>query len=74
VDLNPSVVFTHDVDGYAPSNSGGFLEDAKTLSMSVKANYLQRYDASIAYKAFMGGKYNIFKDRDFLAISAGVQF
>jgi len=70
VDLNPSVVFTHDVEGYGPQ----FNEDSKTLSVTLKANYLQRYDASIAYKAFMGGDYNIFKDRDFLAISAGVQF
>jgi len=74
VDLSPSVNFTHDVDGYAPSNSGGFAEDVKTLSLSLKANYLQRYDASIAYKAFMGGDFNPVKDRDFLAISAGVQF
>jgi len=70
VDLNPSVVFTHDVEGYGPQ----FNEDSKTLSVTLKANYLQRYDASIAYKAFMGGDYNTLKDRDFLAISAGVQF
>jgi len=70
VDLNPTVVFTHDVEGYGPQ----FNEEAKTLAVSLKANYLQRYDASISYKAFMGGDYNIFKDRDFLAISAGVQF
>jgi len=70
VDLSPSINFTHDVEGYGPQ----FNEDAKTLAVTLKANYLQRYDASIAYKAFMGGKYNIFKDRDFLAISAGVQF
>jgi len=74
VDLNPSVSFSHDVDGYAPSPGGQFQEDVKKLGLTLKANYLQRYDASISYNMFMGGDFNDVKDRDFLAISAGVQF
>lgn len=74
VDLNPSISFSHDVDGYAPSPGGQFQEDVKKLGLSLKANYLQRYDASISYNMFMGGDFNDVKDRDFLAISAGVQF
>lgn len=74
LDLNPSVSFSHDVDGYAPSPGGQFQEDVKKLGLSLKANYLQRYDASISYNMFMGGDFNDIKDRDFLAISAGVQF
>ncbi|GAA6136242.1 DUF1302 domain-containing protein [Oceaniserpentilla sp. 4NH20-0058] len=74
VDLNPVISFSHDVDGYAPSPGGQFQEDVKKLGLTLKANYLQRYDASISYNMFMGGDFNDVKDRDFLAISAGVQF
>lgn len=74
VDLNPSISFSHDVDGYAPSPGGQFAEGVQKLGINLKANYLQRYDASISYNMFMGGDFNDIEDRDFLAISAGVQF
>lgn len=70
VDLVPGLAFSHDVKGY----SAQFQEDVKSLGLSLNASYLQRYDASISYNVFMGGDFNPIEDRDYLAISAGVQF
>ncbi|WP_062268038.1 DUF1302 domain-containing protein [Endozoicomonas arenosclerae] len=72
VNLTPKVAFAHDVDGY--SATGVFLEDRQALSMSLAADYLNTYTASISYNTFWGGKYNTSKDRDYAAISFGVSF
>ncbi|MFG0722501.1 DUF1302 domain-containing protein [Pseudomonas sp. GLN_6] len=72
VNLRPSVTWSHDVDGYGPN--GLFTEGAKAVSLGLDADYQNTYTASLAYTDFFGGKYNTLVDRDFVALSFGVNF
>jgi hypothetical protein len=72
VNLKPSVSWSHDVDGYGPN--GLFTEGAKAISLGLDAEYQNTYTASLAYTDFFGGKYNTATDRDFVALSFGVNF
>ncbi len=70
VNLKPNVSWSHDVDGYGPN----FNEGAKAASIGVDAEYRNTYTAGISYTNFFGGDYNVLTDRDFLALSVGVNF
>ncbi|MGG5872842.1 DUF1302 domain-containing protein [Pseudomonas peli] len=72
VNLKPSVSWSHDVDGYGPN--GLFTEGAKAVSLGLDADYQNTYTASLAYTDFFDGKYNTSTDRDFVALSFGVNF
>lgn len=72
VNLKPSVSWSHDVDGYGPN--GLFTEGAKAVSLGLDADYQNTYTASLSYTDFFGGKYNTATDRDFVALSFGVNF
>ena len=72
VNLRPSVSWSHDVDGYGPN--GLFTEGAKAVSLGLDADYQNTYTASLAYTDFFDGKYNTSTDRDFVALSFGVNF
>ncbi len=72
VNLTPNVSFSHDVDGYGPN--GLFNEGSKAVSVGVDAVYQNTYTASLSYTDFFGGDYNTLVDRDFLALSVGVNF
>ncbi len=72
VNLKPSVSWSHDVDGYGPN--GLFTEGAKAVSLGLDADYQNTYNASLSYTDFFGGKYNTSVDRDFVALSFGVNF
>ena len=72
VNLTPSLAWSHDVDGYSPNSN--FNEGSKALSLSLGAEYLNRYTASLAYTDFSGGDYNTIVDRDFLSLSFAVSF
>ncbi|GAA6132682.1 DUF1302 domain-containing protein [Halopseudomonas sabulinigri] len=72
VELRPSVTWSHDVYGYAPSP--GFEEGARAIALGVDATYLNQYGAGISYTNFFGGKYNTAVDRDFLSLSFSVSF
>lgn len=72
VNLKPNVAWSHDVKGYGPN--GLFTEGAKAASVGVDAEYQNTYTASLAYTNFFDGKYNTMVDRDFLALSFGMNF
>ena len=72
VNLKPNVAWSHDVDGYGAN--GVFNEGNKAVSLGLDAEYQNTYTASLAYTDFFGGKYNTSIDRDFLALSVGVNF
>ncbi len=74
VDFSPSLSWSHDVEGYAASPGGAFGEGQQSLGLSVQADYLSKYRATLAYKQFMGGDYNVVSDRDFASVSVDVQF
>jgi hypothetical protein len=72
INLTPSLAWSHDVDGYSPNTN--FNEGAKALTLSLGADYLNRYTGSLAYTTFSGGDYNTVEDRDFLSLSVAVSF
>lgn len=72
VNLRPSVAWSHDVDGYGPN--GMFNEGAKAVSLGLNAEYQNTYTADLSYTSFFDGKYNTSVDRDFVALSFGVNF
>jgi len=46
----------------------------RRVSLGLDAEYQNTYTASLAYTSFFGGKYNVQKDRDFVALSFGMNF
>ncbi len=74
VNLKPSVAWSHDVDGYSPGPGGNFEEGRKAVSLGLDAEYQNTYTASLSYTNFFDGKYTTVDDRDFVALSFGVNF
>ncbi|SDH64229.1 DUF1302 domain-containing protein [Pseudomonas panipatensis] len=70
INFKPNVAWSHDVQGYGPN----FSEGAKAVSVGVDADYQNTYTASLSYTDFFGGDYNPVNDRDFIALSFGVNF
>ena len=70
INLSPNIAWSHDVEGYSPN----FVENAKSISIGLNADYANKYNASISYTNFFDGKYNTLVDRDFAAVSVGVSF
>jgi hypothetical protein len=70
VNLKPNLSWSHDVDGNSPT----FTEGNKAISVGVDAEYQNTYTASLAYTDFFGGEYNTNTDRDFVALSFGLNF
>ena len=70
VNLKPNVSWSHDVDGYGPT----FNEGNKAISLGLDADYQNTYSASLSYTDFFGGEYNTNIDRDFVALSFGMNF
>ncbi|NQD92772.1 DUF1302 family protein, partial [Pseudomonas sp. CrR25] len=72
INLRPSVSWSHDVDGYGPN--GLFNEGSKAVSLGLNAEYQNTYTADLSYTDFFGGDFNTAIDRDFVALSFGVNF
>ncbi|WP_420468531.1 DUF1302 domain-containing protein [Panacagrimonas sp.] len=50
--LSPRLVFSHDVNGVGPV----FNQDTKAISVGLAMNYLQRWQADLAYTTFFDGR------------------
>ncbi|MFO2465044.1 DUF1302 domain-containing protein [Pseudomonas sp. 15FMM2] len=74
VNLKPSVAWSHDVKGYSPGPGANFEEGRKAVSLGVDAEYQNTYTVSLNYTNFFGGDFSTTDDRDFVALSAGVNF
>ena len=75
VSLSPQIAFSHDVNGTAPTPIGNFIEDQKTVTLSINASYLHSWRAGLSYtNSFGGGASNRLNDRDFLAFSVNYSF
>ena len=72
VNLTPNLAWSHDVSGTSPAPN--FIEDRKALSIGLRADYLNTYQAEISYTNFFGADYNEQEDRDFLSLSFSVAF
>jgi hypothetical protein len=74
VNLRPSVAWSHDVEGYSPGPGGNFEEGRKAVSLGLDAEYQNTYTANLSYTNFFDGKYTTVDDRDFVALSFGMNF
>lgn len=74
INLRPNVAWSHDVKGYSPGPGANFEEGRKAVSLGLDAEYQNTYTASLSYTNFFGGDYNTLSDRDFAALSFGVNF
>ena len=74
VNLKPGISWSHDVEGYSPANSSGFVEGRKALGLALNADYMNTYNFGISYTRFFDGDYNITEDRDFISATVGVSF
>ncbi|MFV3370110.1 DUF1302 domain-containing protein [Pseudomonas sp. NY15435] len=72
VNLRPNISWSHDVHGYGPN--GLFNEGSKAVSIGLDADYANTYTTSLSYTDFFGGDFNTSVDRDFVALSFGVNF
>lgn len=73
--LSPRVAFNHDVNGTTPGPGGNFIEDRKSLTLGVEANYLNQWTADLSYTRFYGaGIFNLISDRDFVSLNAKYSF
>lgn len=75
INLQPGIAFSHDVSGTTPSPLSNFVEDRKTVTLSLGATYLDSIRASIAYTNFFGGgAFNLLNDRDFASFVVSYSF
>ena len=73
VNLFPYVQFLHDVSGNSPAPSGPFVEGRTALTLGVRADYLSRWQADLAYTRYAGDG-NELLDRDFISASVKYSF
>lgn len=68
IDMQPRVVFFHDVDGTSPTPGAGFVEGAKRANLGATFEIGNHWEWDIGYTWFWdGGYYNRLGDRDNLA-------
>jgi hypothetical protein len=75
INVEPFVVFTHDVNGTTPAPAGPFIEGRKSLTLGVGFEYVKTVTASLSYTRLFGaGRYNPSNDRDFVRFSTAYWF
>lgn len=75
VSLSPQVSFAHDVNGTTPLPISNFVEDRKTITLSIEANYLLSWQAILSYtNSFDGDAFNVLNDRDFVSSTMNYSF
>lgn len=72
INLTPNMAWSHDVDGYSPPPN--FIEGRQALSIGLKADYLNTYQADLSYTSYFGADYNDQQDRDFVTLSFSIAF
>lgn len=71
--VTPNVAIAFD-QGNGPEPGAQFINDRLTSSVGVKFDYQNQLQVGLSYTNFSGGKYNTFKDRDNVALSASYSF
>ncbi|CCQ11832.1 FIG067310: hypothetical protein [Pseudoalteromonas luteoviolacea B = ATCC 29581] len=70
VNFSPRIVFSHDVNGTTPDPMFLFVEDRKSLGVTLNFNYQNAWSFDFGYDAFWGGgQTNTFADRDFVSFN-----
>ena len=75
INLKPSIAFSHDVNGTSPKPISNFVEDRKSITMALSADYQNEYSAKLSYTNFLGNDVNhSMRDRDFVTFSVSKYF
>lgn len=71
VNMNPRVVFSHDVKGITPDPLFLFVEDRKSVALGLSFDYQSTWKADINYSSFFDGvgTTNQMEDRDYVSFS-----
>ncbi|WP_199611579.1 DUF1302 domain-containing protein [Flocculibacter collagenilyticus] len=71
VNVSPKIVFAHDVSGITPDPLYLFVEDRKSVGVSINFDYQSKISADFSYNSFWGGQgtTNNFADRDYVSFS-----
>lgn len=73
--MEPTLVFMHDVNGTAPLPVSNFVEDRKQLTFKLDTVYLNNWTLRLAYTNYFGADvYNQLSDRDNVAVSVSYTF
>jgi hypothetical protein len=73
--VSPRIAWAHDVDGTTPGPGGSFIDGSKTLTVGVEFIYLNNWIFDFAYTDYKGGgRYNLFRNRDFFSASVRYSF
>ncbi len=75
INMSPRFAWSHDVNGITPGPGGNFLEGRKAATLGVGLDYQNEWQADISYTNFFGaGRYNLLRDRDFVAVNLKYSF
>lgn len=73
--LSPQLVYRHDLEGYTPAPLGNFVEDRRSIGISVTANLQSTWRVGLSYTDFMGSEtYQNNLDDDFVSLTASYSF
>ena len=54
VNVSPTMIFVHNVEGYTPFNAGGMVENQRTLVSKVSFSYLSSTTVDLQYVTWLG--------------------
>ncbi len=74
ISLSPELYWSEDVSGFASLGGSAFKEGNTRLGLTVNADYLNTYNASISYTKISGENNDLLSDRDYASVSLGMQF
>jgi hypothetical protein len=70
MNVEPRVVWTHDVSGVTPGPFGNFLEDRMSCTAGLGLNVTNTWTADLSYSTFFGaGRFDTSNDRDFVRLN-----
>lgn len=73
--LSPQLVYRHDLEGFTPAPLGNFVEDRRSIGLSVTANLQNTWRVGLSYTDFMGSEtYQNNLDDDFVSLTASYSF
>ena len=66
ISFEPFFIWSHDVQGTSPGPAEIFVEDRKSVTLSVETRYKSALSMTLGYQWFTGaGSENLYRDRDF---------
>jgi hypothetical protein len=75
VNMQPTLAFTHDVRGNTPLPLGNYVQQRKSVNLSVEFTYRNAWSVEFRYVNFYGaGRYNLLNDRDYFATTVKYSF